>query len=214
MTLKVIGAGLGRTGTMSMKLALEALGIGRCYHMIEVFGIPDAGQQWLDASQGKPVSWDKIFEGFSATVDYPSAPFYETLAKQYPQAKVILTLRDADQWFDSTQKTIFKDMDQVVANTANPWAAMVKRIVFDSFDGRIHDRAHATAMFRAHNERVKQVIPPERLLVYEVGDGWEPLCKFLGLPVPATPFPKTNTSEDFARMHAQRVLEQAQGKPA
>ena len=213
MTLKVIGAGLGRTGTLSLKLALEALGIGRCYHMIEVFGIPDAPGLWIRAADGEEV-WDSIFDGFSATVDYPSAPFYESLARYYPQAKVILTVRDPDRWFESTQNTIFKDIEQMFENSTDPRAQMIRRIVVGDFDGRIHDRDHATQVFRAHNERVKNAIPAERLLVYEVSEGWDPLCRFLGLPVPAIPFPKTNTSEDFAKMRAQRFEEHGQGRPS
>jgi hypothetical protein len=201
MTLKVIGAGLGRTGTLSLKQALEQLGLGRCYHATEVFKIPGAPELWERAAKGEEL-WEEIFQGFSATVDWPAATFYERLAHKYPEAKVILSLRDPDAWFDSAQNTIFKAMDRSMDDMSQASSRMLKLTVTDMFDGRIHDRAHATAVFRAHNERAKQVIPPERLLVYQAGEGWEPLCRFLGVPVPGAPYPKVNTSEDFAKMLA------------
>src|SRR4029077_19665374 len=127
-----------RTGTMSLKLALEQLGLGRCYHMVEVFQMPEAPQQWLDAADGRPVDWDVVFKGFGATVDWPSATFYRQLADHYPKAKVILSLRDSNAWFESTQATIFaQDFDR---NPNNVWAQMATRVVADLFDGRMHDR--------------------------------------------------------------------------
>src|SRR5262249_46664034 len=150
---KVIGAGLGRTGTLSLKLALEALGIGRCYHMIEVFEDAGAPELWARAAKGDDGLWEDIFKGYSATVDWPSAPFYEKLARHYPSAKVILSVRDPDAWFDSTQKTIFKNLDELITTRNDAWAQMAKAVIADMFDGRIHDRAIATNVFRAHNER-------------------------------------------------------------
>jgi len=196
MALSVIGAGFGRTGTLSLKLALEQLGVGRCYHMMEVFQIPEAPQQWLDVAEGRPVDWETVFRGFSATVDWPSATFYRQLAEHYPNAKVILTERDADDWFDSTQATIFaRDFSQM----PNPvWAQMAARVVADLFDGRLHDREHAISVYRRHNDEVRRVIPAERLLVYQVSQGWGPLCDFLGLPTPETPLPKVNSRDEFA----------------
>lgn len=196
MALSVIGAGLGRTGTLSLKLALEQLGVGRCYHMTEVFQIPAAPQQWLDAAEGRPVDWETVFEGYSATVDWPSATFYRQLADHYPQAKVILTERDADDWFDSTQATIFaRDFSEV----PNPvWAEMAKRVVADLFDGRLHDREHVISVYRRHNDEVRRTIPADRLLVYQASQGWAPLCEFLGLPMPDSAPPKVNSREEFA----------------
>lgn len=195
MPLSVIGAGLGRTGTLSLKLALEQLGVGRCYHMMELFGKPEAPGRWLDAAEGRPVDWEAMFAGYSATVDWPSAAFYKTLADRYPDAKVILTLRDPDKWFESTQATILgpaypKGGDE-------PWPVMIRKIVGGAFDGRVSDRAHVIETFNRHNAEVQRVIAPERLLVYEVSQGWEPLCDFLGLPVPATPMPATNSTQEF-----------------
>lgn len=205
MTLKVIGAGFGRTGTLSLKLALESLGIGRCYHMIELFAIPGAAELWERAADGENMSWDRVFEGFSATVDWPSTGFYEDLARYYPRAKIILTRRDPDAWFESTQKTIFKDIEKASADSNLPWARMVKKVILDAFDGRIHDRAHAIAVYNAHNRRVESVIPKERLLVFDIAEGWAPLCQFLSLPVPDAPFPRSNSTEEFAQRHADRA---------
>jgi hypothetical protein len=196
MTLSVIGAGFGRTGTLSLKLALEQLGLGPCYHMMEVFKLPDAPQQWLDAALGKPVDWDKMFEGFHATVDWPSATFYRQLADIYPQAKVILTVRDANAWFESTQATIFaRDFSE---QPNKVWADMANHVVGDLFDRRMHDREHLISVYEGHNAEVRRLVAPERLLVYEVSEGWAPLCRFLGVPEPSGPMPKLNSRQDFA----------------
>jgi hypothetical protein len=196
MTLSVIGAGFGRTGTMSLKLALEQLGFGRCYHMMEVFQTPAAPQQWLDAAEGRPVDWDGVFKGYGATVDWPSTTFYRQLADYYPDAKIILSLRDPDAWFESTQATIFaRDFNE---NPNLVWAKMATRVVADLFDGRLRDRAHAISVYERHNAEVRRVIPPERLLVYEASEGWEPLCRFLGVPMPEAAMPKVNSREEFA----------------
>jgi len=201
MTLSVIGAGLGRTGTMSLKRALEALGVGRSYHLFEVFQIPEAPQQWIDAAEGRP-DWEAIFRGFSATVDWPSATFYKELAAAYPQAKVILSRRDPEEWWESTQATIFaRDISDPPAST---WDLMAKTTVYSLFNGRMHDRDHMISVFERHNEEVRRTIPAERLLVYEASQGWAPLCEFLGLPMPAEEMPKVNTREEFiARRAAQ-----------
>jgi hypothetical protein len=196
MTLSVIGAGFGRTGTLSLKLALEQLGLGRCYHMMEVFQIPEAPQQWLDAAEGRPVDWNVVFQGFGATVDWPSATFYRQLADFYPKAKVILTLRDANAWFESTQATIFAHDFSQAPNEV--WAKMAMRVVGDLFEGRMHDRDKLISVYEQHNAEVQRVIPPERLLVYEVAEGWGPLCDFLGIAVPDGPLPKVNSREEFA----------------
>ena len=194
MTLQVIGAGFGRTGTMSLKLALEQLGFGPCYHMVEVFKNPQAPQMWLDAAEGRP-DWEKIFAGYNSTVDWPNATFYAELAAAYPDAKVILTERDPEAWFASTQATIFaRDFPD---DTTDTWQRMALKVISDLFDRRMHDKDHVISVFKAHNARVREVIPPERLLVYEVAQGWAPLCGFLGVPVPEGPMPKVNSTEEF-----------------
>ena len=194
--LKVIGAGFGRTGTHSLKLALEQLGFGPCYHMVEVFKNPQAPGWWIDAADGRP-DWQKIFAGYSATVDWPGVTFYTELATAYPSAKVILTERDPNAWFESTQATIFPAS---VPPGADPtFQQMFDKVIRRLFDDRLRDRNHAIAVFQRHNAEVRRTIAPERLLVYEVTQGWAPLCGFLGVDVPSTPMPKTNTREEWGR---------------
>jgi hypothetical protein len=204
MPIQVIGAGFGRTGTLSLKAALEELGFNKCYHMIEVFArMRDAGI-WAAAGRGEPVDWDSLFAGFRATVDFPSCMFYRELMAKYPEAKVVLTVRDPERWYDSTRETIY------FARTAFPkWAAvliprmrgfrrMVDQIWGGVFQGRFEDRAFAIDAFNRHNEQVRREVPADRLLVYEISQGWGPLCAFLGAPVPeGKPFPHLNDAAVF-----------------
>lgn len=198
MPLEVIGAGLGRTGTTSLKLALERLGFGRCHHMSELILHPETAPLWERAAAGEPVDWEEVLAGYRATVDWPACHFYRELAARYPAARVILTLRDPQSWFRSTQATILSN-EHLEAVEERPMAGFVNRAILPMFDGRPHDREHAIAVFEHHNAQVRRAIAPERLLVYEVAEGWEPLCRFLGVPVPREPFPRANTTEDFRR---------------
>ena len=201
MSLKVIGAGFGRTGTLSLKLALEQLGFSPCHHMVEVFKNPQSMAWWSDAADGK-ADWPKIFQGYQAAVDWPTATFYKELADFYPDAKVVLTERDPESWFASTQATIFgREFPE-----DNPFGAMARKVVGRLFDQRMHDKDKLLSVYNAHNARVREVIPPERLLVYHVKDGWEPLCRFLGVPVPEGPTPQVNSTEEFQQTIANGVL--------
>ena len=201
MTLGVIGSGFGRTGTMSLKLALDQLGLGPCYHMSEVFKNPAAPDWWFEAAQNPAkADWTKIFNGYKSTVDWPNATYYKELAAAYPNAKVVHTERDADEWYASTQATIF--MDRGPPDPNNPFQRMLHKVVYDFFDARTHDKDHVISVYTAHNAEVRAAIPPERLLVYHVADGWGPLCEFFGVPVPEGPTPKVNSREEFAVMIA------------
>jgi len=200
MDLKIIGAGLGRTGTMSLKLALEQLGFGPCYHMAEVFMHPEFARLWVDVAEGHP-DWETIFKDYASTVDYPGCAYWRELAERYPQARVLLSIRDADQWFESTQATIFSPQS-VERMGSSPMRPFIEKTVWKSFGDRIHDRDAMVAAFNRHNAEVKNTISKDRLLVYEVKDGWEPLCKFLGVPAPATAFPRVNSREEMAAMVA------------
>jgi len=201
MTLSVIGAGFGRTGTLSIKMALEQLGVGRCYHMVEVFDNPQHIALWRAAAEGRPVDWDALFAGYGAAVDWPACHFWRQLTDCFPDAKVLLTVRDAERWYQSAHDTIYQAMigslpiDDPVARSQREMAAKI--VLEDTFGGRFEDRAHAIAVYERHNAEVRRAVPPERLLVYELGQGWEPLCRFLGKPVPAEPFPKVNSRDDF-----------------
>ena len=207
MALDVIGAGFGRTGTLSLKLALEKLGFDKCYHMMEVFGHPEHVPVWAAAHRGEPVDWEKLYEGYRATVDWPSCNLWETHAKLYPNAKVILSLRDPVAWHTSVMNTIYRsssalrDSDDPNIRRMGEWANdVVWKYVFD---GRVEDRAHAIAVYNAHNEHVKATVPKSRLLVFEASQGWEPLCRFLGVSVPDEPYPRVNTTEDFVGRNTQ-----------
>lgn len=207
MALKIIGSGLGRTGSASLKAALEHLGFP-CHHMIEVFMHMDSLPLWVDAFQGRP-DWSAIYKDYTATADYPGCIFWRELAAEYPDALVLHTQRDPDEWFDSTQATIFAPRGP----TEQPPPPL--KPMFDALMSRLpadrHDRAAMTAYFRRHNEEVAREIPAKRLLVYNVAQGWEPLCRFIGVPVPTVPFPKVNTRDEFrARVGSGDVLKAAQ----
>jgi hypothetical protein len=190
MGLKVIGAGFGRTGTMSTKAALEMLGLP-CYHMIECFPRgPGHWALWEQAAAGDP-DWDTIFAGFEATVDFPACTQFASIAAHYPEAKVLLNLRDPDRWFDSTQATIFSP-EWIAWLPSSPAGNYMKATINDYFDNRMHDRAHLVQRFDEHVAAVKAAIPAERLLCFEVSQGWGPLCEFLGVDEPGEPFPMVN----------------------
>ncbi len=193
MTLKVVGSGLGRTGTKSLQSALNILGLGPCHHMVEVFAHPESRALWIDAAAGRP-DWDAIFAGYQSVVDYPGARYWREIATHYPHAKVLHSVRDPDQWFESTQATIFAP-DGPTASPG-PFSEFFATILGD-FGDRLHDRAFMTDHFRRHTEAVMAAIPSERLLVYRVGEGWAPLCAFLGVPVPDAPFPSENSRAEF-----------------
>lgn len=190
MTLDVIGAGFGRTGTMSLKAALEHLGYP-CYHMVECFPQgPEHWKLWEQVGAGRP-DWDRIFEGFTATVDFPACTSYAALANHYPDAKVVLTVRDPEKWFTSVQNTIFgREWIEFLPGTEA--GAYMKATINDYFDGRMHDHEHLVGRFNEHVADVRATVAPERLLIFEVADGWEPLCDFLELPVPQEAFPNIN----------------------
>ncbi len=196
MALKVIGAGLGRTGTLSLKLALEHLGFGPCYHMIEIMGqARERLPQWIQVVRGKP-DWDAIFDGFQSSVDYPTCYFWREQAAHYPEAKVILSTRDAEGWFESVNKTIMSP-GSVASMRAGPFAEFMDGTVLRDFGDRTNDRDFMVDYFRKWESSVIAECPPERLLVHRSADGWEPLCKFLGVPVPDEPYPRVNSSEDM-----------------
>jgi Sulfotransferase domain len=199
MALSVIGAGFGRTGTESMKLALEQLGVGPCHHMKEVLVSPDQIEIWTDIAYGATADWERAFAGFHSAIDWPSAFYWHELSEVYPQARVILTLRDADSWYKSFSNTILRYLD--IVRQQAPDRHLGQKIIAERvFDGRAGDPGHAKAMFERNTAEVMAAIAPERLLVYNVGDGWEPLCRFLGCPVPGAPFPRTNSTADFQEL--------------
>ncbi len=220
--LKVIGAGLGRTGTESLKQALELLGFGACYHMFELtIKHPEHLPEWESLMRGERPDYERLFGGYQSTTDFPACIYYRELMAQYPQAKVVLTVRDADKWYDSAAKTIFRGVPAPIIALARFAGLFSKKaravpaaleyateIVHRRFfEDRTHDREHVKAIFNAWNEEVKRTIPPDRLLVFEVKDGWEPLCRFLGVPVPAAPFPHANKGDSFEKDLLKRIAD-------
>lgn len=215
--LKVIGAGLPRTGTTSMKAALEQLGFGPCHHMIEVFKNPEKQtERWQHVITANPVDWNWVFEGYQAVVDFPGSYFWRQLAETYPNAKVLLTVRDPHRWYASVRDTIFSVASKVVPGIPGiPDLRSVFEFIWKGTLGvkqgeEMPDEEHAVQVFEQHIADVKASIPADRLLVFEASQGWKPLCDFLGVEVPAdAPFPHLNEGKLF-----RNVLQQVKaGQP-
>jgi hypothetical protein len=191
--MQVIGAGFGRTGTHSMKTALEMLGLGPCHHMAEVMADSRQLAAWRDIAAGGTPNWEQLFAGYRSAIDWPSAYYWRELASAYPQAKVLLTIRSPESWYKSFSDTIL----QGIGPETSPDSFGHRIIRNKIFDGRPEDRELAIAAFNRNTAEVRAAIPPGRLMVFEVGDGWEPLCRFLGLPVPQQAFPSSNSTQEF-----------------
>jgi hypothetical protein len=199
MTFQVIGAGVGRTGTYSLKLAINQLGLGPCHHMEEVLhNMPAQVPLWSAAADGHP-DWRAIYEGYKSAVDWPTACFFRELIQEFPSAKFILTERDPENWADSFGATIYKliaGKDQGLPEMKE-WLEMADGVIARTgFPGGL-DRDGLISAFVAHNEAVKATIPASQLLIYGVKEGWNPLCEFLNAPVPTGPFPRTNDRAEF-----------------
>jgi hypothetical protein len=193
VTLRIVGAGLGRTGTLSLKLALERLLGGSCYHMLEVVRKPAHVASWRAAARGEMPDWHELFEGYSACVDWPAASFWGEISAAFPDALVLLSVRDSESWWRSAHDTIFTHSRQF----EGPWREMVDAVFAARFTLALDDRAACIAAFERHNTEVRRTAPRGRLLEWRASDGWPPLCAALGVPVPDEPFPRVNTSEQF-----------------
>ena len=205
--MKVIGVGLPRTGTLSLKVALEMLGFGPCYHMTEVFGDHAAWPLWIKAAAGERIEWSDIFNRWGSTTDAPGCVFWRQLADYYPKAKLILSVRDAEKWFASTQATILKPSNHESLGLADSDIfKLIGAVGWSPQADENHDKAFMLKRFNEHNAAVQKAFGPDRLLVFEASQGWEPLCKFLGVPVPAQPYPRVNSTEDFQKMVDERQL--------
>ena len=199
MNLKVIGTGVGRTGTYSLKLALNVLGFGPCHHMEEVlFHMPVQVPLWQQAANGQP-DWAAIYAGYNSAVDWPTAAFFRPLSSAYPHAKFVHTVRSPDSWVASFSATIY----QLLANqhqappAMQDWLGMAAEVIAKTGFPAGLDEAALQQAFIAHTEAVKQAVPAAQLLVFEVKDGWAPLCDFLGVAVPDRAFPRTNDRGKF-----------------
>lgn len=199
MGLKVVGAGIGRTGTMSLKLALERLGVGPCHHMIEVLGnMSSQLPLWQAAVAGRP-DWNAIYAGYESAVDWPTARFYRELHAAYPEAKFVLGYRSPKSWADSFSHTIYKALSDIekAPEEQREWLRMVTEVLVQNGIPPGLDDTELEVAFEAHADAVKAAIPAEQLLVYKATDGWEPLCRFLEMPVPDEPYPRTNDRTEF-----------------
>jgi hypothetical protein len=196
--LEVIGAGFGRTGTHSLALAFEKLGFGPCYHTYEVFKNPGHQVLWMSALEGKRVDWDDIFSAYRSTVEWPTVTFFDQIIQQYPHARVVLTMRDPDSWYESARDTIF-EAGELNAHHPDPSKrrGLYYYIMEHTFSGQFWEKEHVLEIYRKHVQHVITVVPREQLLQFDVRDGWEPLCDFLQKAVPAEPFPKVNERRAF-----------------
>ena len=200
MGLAVIGAGFGRTGTLSLKVALERLGHGRGYHLSEAFQNPDHVPLWAAALDGGALDCEHLFDGYGSSTNWPGCTFHDELLARYPEAQVVLGIRDPQTWYDSVAETIYRVM-RPRGDGPQPVRELYERLIWrDTFGDRFEDRAHAIGVYEAHNARVRERVPPERLLEHRIEDGWEPLCEFLGAAVPTEPFPHLNDRASFAEI--------------
>ena len=210
MTLHVVGAGFGRTGTNSLKVALELLGFGPCYHMFVVPKNPSHIDLWNQANKGQEIKWKKLFKEYKSAVDWPVCAFLEELIHIYPTAKVVLTQRDPAEWFESANSTIFNAME-IGKTHPNPQCRkpieMASDLILNGiFAGKYRDRKYAINIFEKHVEKVIQIVPVDRLLQFRVEQGWEPLCNFLDVPIPSEPFPWVNDRMNFKNHRARWAM--------
>jgi hypothetical protein len=213
--LEVIGAGYGRTGTLSLKAALERLGFGPCYRAVEFMRHPEHQARWEEAFRGNP-RWPDVFSGYRSTVDFPGAAFWRELVDAYPRARVILTVRDPNEWYASVRETFLAAagpdgqlpiprVGEVSFGEGMDWSQMM---------ADLQDKHTAIADFERHIEEVRTHVPTDRLLVYEVKQGWKPLCDFLDVGVPDEAFPRLNDSEAFKELMARYGPHQSTDPPA
>jgi len=202
MALSVIGSGFGRTGTRSLKEALELLGFGPCHHMEEVLEHPEQVPYWQSVAAGLPVDYSEVFDGYRSQIDWPGAHVWRELHSAFPEAKVVHSVRPDDKWWSSFSRTIaklvmvYKDMP-LPPHVRDMLEAVDKFVGQQTFGGNVADKDGALAAYHLRTEQVRATIPPGQLLVFDVAEGWEPLCRFLDVPVPGVSFPHRNVKADF-----------------
>jgi len=201
--VKLIGAGLGRTGTASLKKALEILLDGPCYHMLEVMDRPQDVAVWRAALNGRQPDWSDFLKDYRASVDWPGTPFWQPLAQAFPEAPILLSTREnAQVWWQSASRTVFAagHLPAAQGSARAERLAMLKEMWSLTLTPDWDQPQAAMQAYEAHNQSVRQLAPAHRLFEWQPGQGWEPLCRALGLPVPGQPFPHLNTTDDFRRM--------------
>ncbi len=210
MELKVVGAGVGRTGTLSLKTGLEQLTGRPCYHMLEVFSHPEHVTQWREAAEGGKADWAAMLDAYGATSDFPACLFWPEILEANSGAVVVLsTRRDSEAWWESASNTIFAiDGSQLPPEMAD-WFEMWRAVASARFTDRWTDRDAAIAAYERHNAEVRASVPTGELVDWQARDGWEPLCDALDMAVPGEPFPHLNTREEFPHVDADTNLEEA-----
>ena len=203
----VVGAGLGRTGTHSLKLALERLLERPCYHMLEVFERQPDVAVWQAAVDGEAVDWGGLLADYGATVDWPACAFWREIGAAGEDPWILLSTRSSDDaWWTSFEATIAAGLQKPVPADRPDWAErrkMVVALLDETFTPGWRGRDEAVSAYRRHNEAVRAEVPEARLIEWQPHDGWRPICDALGVPVPAEPFPRTNTMAEFqAEQHA------------
>jgi hypothetical protein len=208
--VKVIGVGFGRTGTMSLKAALERLGAGPCFHMIELIMGERSERdlaQWVKVAAGEQ-DWTEVFDGWESTVDWPAAARWREICDAFPDVPVLLNVREFDGWYTSMENTIraakVTPPDELEPDANRPlpnpalWGVIDTLIWTGDFQDRFEDRDWVRQMYDDRIAQIKAEIEPERLTVWELGvDGWEPLAAMLGVPVPPEPFPRLHDTAEF-----------------
>lgn len=205
MKLEVIGAGFGRTGTMSLRMALNKLELGPCYHMEDVLhDMQTRTPQWNAALAGAP-DWDRIFTGFVSAVDWPVAAFWKELMSYYPHAKFVLSSRDPESWYESISQTILAVLTapEKWPGEQVEWLKMVRNVVIGRSLGERTDKEGAINALRSQEAGLAKTLPADRLLVHRASDGWEPLCAFLEKDVPDEPYPRSNSRQEFFEIMSQ-----------
>ena len=221
MALKVIGAGGPRTGTASLKVALETLGFGHCYHMEWVFNNTHQVKNWIELFETGTTNFDELFDGFQSIVDFPGHLNYKVLLAQYPEAKVILSERDPDLWYESSMKTVYsvtpKTFTEKLAilgkfirskrfrQLSGAFRLVEKYLWKGYYENQFHHKEKALSRYHKHNEEVKATVPAEKLLIFRPEHGWEPLCEFLEVPVPDQPYPKKNQRKEFQEQISRMI---------
>lgn len=216
MSLKIIGAGFPRTGTTTLKKALEVLGYDKTYHFKDLIANPKKLKHWQELENDGQTDFAQLFNGFAATVDFPGYPYYKILMKEYPNAKVILTKRNFEGWYESMSKTIWKSKQKTIFEKIILRIKMIfnerlrdvfkcikfmrKTYLGKQFNNAFDSKSKAEKIFFAHIDEVTRHVPKKQLLIYEVADGWQPLCDFLGVQIPDESFPHLNKKENFRKM--------------
>jgi Sulfotransferase domain len=208
--VKVIGAGFGRTGTMSLKAALERLGANPCFHMIDIIRDPSNLHYWQAAAEGEKVDWKEALAGWEGSVDWPGCTFYKEHMETWPDAPVLLSVRDPESWYKSVANSIHAAKEMAMRGELEPpeenppspeVMQMINGLIWNgTFHGRFEEKDYALKVFNDHIEEVKRTVPPERLVIYDIKQGWGPLAEMMGVDVPDEEFPHLNDTESFRQM--------------